>query len=73
MPDQAFSPSRFKELRENARLTRTAVAFAAGRSEQSVWLWERGKITPSLDVLVQLATLLGCQVDDFLEDGDGGR
>jgi DNA-binding XRE family transcriptional regulator len=70
VPTQRFSPSRFKELREAAGLTRTAVGYAAGRSEQSVWLWERGKVTPSLDVLAQVAVLIGCQVDDFL---DGGR
>jgi transcriptional regulator with XRE-family HTH domain len=67
---QRFSPTRLTELREAAGLSRTDVAFAARRSEQSVWLWERGKVTPPLEVLAQVASLIGCQVDDFL-DGDG--
>jgi transcriptional regulator with XRE-family HTH domain len=63
-----------KDLREGAGLSRTDVAFAARRSEQTVWLWERGKVTPPFDVLAQVATLIGCQVDDFLDgDGDGAR
>jgi transcriptional regulator with XRE-family HTH domain len=64
-----FSPTRLTQLREAAGLSRTDVAFAARRSEQSVSLWERGKVTPSFEVLAQVATIIGCQVDDFL-DGD---
>lgn len=66
---QRFSPTRLKTLRERAGLTRTAVAYVAGRSEQSVWLWERGKVTPPVSVLEQVSVLIGCSVGDFFEDG----
>lgn len=68
MPDQRFSPTRFKELRERACLSRSAVAFYARRSEQSVWLWERGKVTPPTKVLEDVATVFGCSVGDFFAE-----
>jgi transcriptional regulator with XRE-family HTH domain len=72
LASQHFSPSRLKDLREAAGLTRTQVASFARRSEQSVWLWERGKVTPSIDTLERVASALGCSVTDFfIEDGVG--
>ena len=65
---QRFSPYRLKALREDAGLTRTAVAYAAGRSEQTVWLWERGRVTPPVSVLEQVSVLVGCSVSDFFEE-----
>ena len=51
-------------------MTRTDVAFAARRSEQSVWLWERGRVVPNVETLARVASLLGVHVGDFFEDGD---
>jgi predicted transcriptional regulator len=63
-----------KELREEAGLSRTTIAYAARRSEQSVSLWERGMVTPPFEVLARVASIIGCQVDDFLDgDSDGTR
>ena len=70
MPSQVFSPSRLREAREAAGVTRTDVAFAVRRSEQSVWLWERGKVRPPLDVVEGIAAFLGCPVAAFFEDCD---
>ncbi len=67
---QHFSPNRLKTLREHAGLTRTAVAYVAGRSEQSVWLWERGKVAPSVETLERVASLLGVAVGDFFEEAE---
>jgi DNA-binding XRE family transcriptional regulator len=67
-----FSPTRLKKLRERAGMTRTDVAHAARRSEQSVWLWERGKVVPTTETLAHIAPLLDCRIDDFFEeDGTG--
>ena len=71
LPAQSFSPTKLRELRENASLTRTALAFGTERSEQTVWLWERGLTTPSVATLEQIAHLLGCDVADFFEVDDG--
>ena len=67
MSFERFSPSRLKSLREAAGLTRTDVGSAVRRSEQSVWLWERGSVRPPTDVLEAIASLLGCTVGDFFE------
>jgi transcriptional regulator with XRE-family HTH domain len=55
LPVKHFSPERLKELRERAGVSRTAIAYAVARSERSVWLWERGKVKPSADVLARVA------------------
>lgn len=65
---QRFSPSNLKRLREDAGVTRGALAYATRRTEQSVWLWERGKTTPRVAVLENLAEYLGCSIDDLFED-----
>jgi DNA-binding XRE family transcriptional regulator len=67
---QRFSPTRLKELREAACVSRTDVAYAVRRSEQSVWLWERGKVTPPVAVIEQIAAFLDCDVSDFFEDAN---
>ena len=69
MSAQRFSPSRLRSLREGAGLTRTDVAYAARRSEQSVWLWERGKVVPPTEALERVAHALGVNVGDLFEDG----
>ena len=70
MPEASFSPAQLKYLREQAGLTRTDVAFASRRSEQSVSLWERGRVVPPVDVLVRVASLLDCRVGDFFEGAE---
>jgi DNA-binding transcriptional regulator YiaG len=65
-----FSPTRIKELREAAGLSRTALAYLVGRSEQMVWRWENGWHTPPAPTLERLANALECSVGDlFEEDG----
>lgn len=70
MPAQRFSPTRLKQLREAACVSRTDVAYAVRRSEQSVWLWERGKVTPPVAIVEQIAAFFDCDVRDFFEDAD---
>lgn len=71
MPAQRFSPIRLRELREAACVSRTDVAYAVRRSEQSVWLWERGKVKPPLTIVEEIAAFLGCDVSDFFEADAG--
>lgn len=39
-------------------LTNRAVGEMIGRTEHQVWRWRRGKHTPSLEVLAELASVL---------------
>jgi DNA-binding XRE family transcriptional regulator len=65
---QRFSPSRLRQLREKACVSRTDLAYAVRRSEQSVWLWERGKVQPPVAIIEQIASFLGCDVQDLFEE-----
>jgi len=67
---QRFSPTKLERLREAAELPRSAIAYATRRSEQSVYLWERGRATPSVGSLQVIAEYLGCEVADFFEAVD---
>lgn len=68
MPAQRFSPIRLRELREAACVSRTVIAYAVRRSEQTVWLWERGKVKPPLAIVEKIAAFLDCDVSEFFED-----
>lgn len=63
-----FSPIRLRELRQQAELSRTALAFAIQRDSDTVRDYERGRITPSAAVLGLLADTLNCSVADLFED-----
>ena len=60
-----FSPSHLRALREQAGLTRTALAFHCDKSEQTVWLWERGDVTQPANVVERIAQVLDCKVEDL--------
>ncbi len=68
MPATQFSPARLRQLREEACVSRTDVAYAVRRSEQSVWLWERGKVRPPLAIIERIAAFLDCDVRDLFEE-----
>ena len=72
MPHERFSPSRLRTLRERAGVSRMQLAYEAHRTEQSVWLWERGTVTPSIETLANVAACLGVSVGDFFES-DGAH
>lgn len=67
---QRFSAEKLECLRNDACLPRSALAYAAQRSEQSVYLWERGRATPSVETLERIASYLDCSVADFFEEVD---
>lgn len=64
-------------LRREALRTQQEVAEYLGVSEPMVSSYERGKIKLPLIVAYKLATLFGCQIEDFLkgvdEDECGGE
>jgi transcriptional regulator with XRE-family HTH domain len=64
---RSFSGSRLRDLRRDAHTSRTVLAFAVGRTVDSISNYERGLTTPSADVLARLADFLGCSPDEFFE------
>ncbi len=60
-----------KERRVEKGLKQGDVAVALGVTQGAVSQWESGVSNPSIDLLVKLARLFGCTVDDLLqEDSD---
>src|SRR5215218_1358079 len=69
-PHIRFSPARLKALRQAADLTRTQLAYRVGRSEQTVWEWERGNITPKIEMLGVMCSVLNCTISDLFESAN---
>lgn len=65
---EQFDPQRLRRIREARGLTRTNLASQAGRSEQTFFLYEGGKVIPPIPVLQRIADALGCRVADFFTD-----
>ncbi len=54
------------EKRVAAGLTQTAVADKLGCTASAVNQYENGKRQPSFEILVKLAEIYGCTVNDFV-------
>jgi DNA-binding XRE family transcriptional regulator len=62
-----FSGRRLRELRERAGVSRMHLAFAVGRTEQTVFAWEAGRARPLPELLDEIAHVLGVVRDDLFE------
>ena len=59
------------KLRNDAKLNHEDIAKLAGISRSHYTLIENGKRTPSLDVALRIADVVGCNVEDiFLTSND---
>lgn len=58
----------FLSAREKVGLTQREVAEKLGIDQSAVSLWETGKTSPRAAILVKLAELYCCSVDDLLHD-----
>ena len=58
----------FASAREAAGMTQVQVAKAIGVTKAAVNDWEHGRFAPRGKRLPQIAKLLGCTVDEILED-----
>ena len=63
-----------KEKRIEKGMLQKDVAKVLQISESSICLYEKGKRTPPLDVLIKLSRLYGCSIDELVkeEKGEGG-
>jgi transcriptional regulator with XRE-family HTH domain len=62
-----FSPTRFRACREAADVSRQELARYVVRSEQTIRLWERGKVKPPEHAIRAIADGLGCTFADLHE------
>lgn len=65
-----FSGALSRQRRLSAGLRPESVALSIGRSWYSVREYETGRVIPSTPVLLALADLYGCAVDDLLVNDD---
>ncbi len=61
-----FNGQRFRDARIAANLRPEQVAHLVGRSVFTIHAYERGDIHPPINVLAQVADILGRPLDDFL-------
>ena len=55
-----------KKLRIAAGYTQSELAIRIGTTQERVCMWERGKIKPSINMLIKLAAVLGVTVNDLI-------
>lgn len=58
--------SRIREFRKRAGITQEELAQLLGVSRPAVAQWERGINNPRADMLIKLANLFKCSIDDLL-------
>lgn len=56
----------FKRAREKCGLTQRDLAETLGIDQSTISLWEAGKTQPRAKLLLKLAGILHCTVDDLL-------
>ena len=63
-----FDGQRLRSARIAANLRPEHLAHLVGRSVFTVHAYERGNIHPHINVLAQVADILGRRIDDFLAE-----
>jgi transcriptional regulator with XRE-family HTH domain len=61
-----FSPSRIRQARIEASLSRNDLAMRARTSEKNIARWERGEHTPRLEHIAAIAEATGREIGFFL-------
>lgn len=65
--ERKFSPKRLRKMRERAKMSQEAMAFAIDASQRAVSDWERGKHVPNEESLRAICKALGCTEEDLNE------
>jgi transcriptional regulator with XRE-family HTH domain len=63
-----FSGRRLREARIASGLSTERLALTISRSAYSIHEYERGRVTPPVDVLAAIADTVGCTVDGLLDE-----
>lgn len=54
------------EYRKKAKLTQSQLADKLFVNQNTVSQWETGRSEPSVDILIKLADLFGCTIDELV-------
>lgn len=63
----------FKNRRLSAGLTQEEVAKLLGISRTTVTMWETSDVRPKADMLLDIAQIYGCTIEELLRRDDGER
>jgi transcriptional regulator with XRE-family HTH domain len=63
---RAFNGAALRDQRRLAGIPAAQLAEAVGRTADAVWSYERGRVTPPVDVAATLADTLGLRLDQLL-------
>lgn len=66
-PRERGNKSPITAARMAAGLTQGQLAEAIGCTQKDVSRWERGVYSPRIDVLVKMAGVLGCSLEDLID------
>ena len=61
--------NNLKKFREKAGVSQSQLATTLGISQQAVTKWETGECLPRASMLIKIAKVLGCTVDELLKEG----
>ncbi|MFJ1536371.1 helix-turn-helix domain-containing protein [Streptomyces mirabilis] len=67
-----FSGQLLRETRRAAGVSIEQLAISIGRSAYSIQEYQRGRVTPPIDVIAAMADVLGRPIEALLED-EGAR
>jgi repressor LexA len=59
---------KYCELRDKSGLNDYQVAKESGIYQSTFTDWKTGRSKPGVEKLAKIAKVLGCQIEDFLED-----
>jgi len=60
--------NRLKELRQEKGLTQYELARLIGRYQSKVWLWEKGYYQPNEQEKMEIARVLGVEINKIFPD-----
>jgi transcriptional regulator with XRE-family HTH domain len=60
-----FDGTKLKELREQRKLTKTALAAEVGKTVNHIWNYENGMATPPSETLLSLIEFFGVSAQDL--------
>lgn len=66
-PRERGNDSPLARARMAAGMTQGQMAAALGCSQKDVSRWEHGVHSPRVDVLIKMADVLGCRIDDLID------
>lgn len=63
-----FSYSKYAELRDKKEMTDYEVAKRTGVQTSTLSNWKAGRYIPKADKIRKIADILGCTLDDLMEE-----